>query len=185
MPTRTAPSATPCQARWSLSASQRSLVPVKYGSKRSPVSSRTRSSCPASRSSSQIAAERRSCQTTARRGAASESRSHSTAVSRWLVMPIARRRLVAPVQCLAGSRQGGLPDLLRLVLDPARLREVLRELLVAPRRATRASSPTTSAVTPVVPASIARTLMRARRRRWTGGFVRPPRRSWSDPSRRQ
>ncbi len=54
---------------------------------RSPVSSATLGSCPASRSAVQICAVRRSCQTIARCGAASVVRSHSTAVSRWLVMP--------------------------------------------------------------------------------------------------
>ncbi len=89
MPTTTAPLVTPSQADGSFSASQVSLVPVKYGSKRSPVSSVTRPSWPASRSRSQTPADRRSCQTTARLGAASVERSQSTAVSRWLVMPIA------------------------------------------------------------------------------------------------
>ena len=70
MPTASAPSRTPAHARGSCSASQASLVAVKYGSSRSPVSSATRSSAPSSRSRSQIPVVRRSCQTIARRGAA-------------------------------------------------------------------------------------------------------------------
>ena len=73
----------------SCSASHISLVPEKYGSRRSPVSSVTRSSWPSARSRSQMSAVRRSCQTMARRGEPSVSRSHSRIVSRWLVMPTA------------------------------------------------------------------------------------------------
>jgi hypothetical protein len=87
VPTTTWPEVTPCQARGSCAAIQASLEAVKYGSRRRPVSSDTRGSWPRERRSSQIAAVRRSCQTIARRGAASVRRSHSTAVSRWLVMP--------------------------------------------------------------------------------------------------
>ena len=66
------------------------------------------------------------------------ARSHSTVVSRWLVMPIAgdvgaelaRRR----ARCAAG-RDDVAPDLLRVVLDPAGLRIMLRQLAAAPGRA--------------------------------------------------
>ena len=55
-------------------------------------------------------------------------------VSRWLVMPIAGES-PAPIRGLVQRLDGGLehalPDLLRIVLDPARLREVLRQLGVA------------------------------------------------------
>ena len=87
MPQASEPSARPCQVPRSFSASQVSLVPVKYGSRRRPVIPATRASCPASRSASQIRAVRLSCQTIARRGAASVARSQTTAVSRWLVIP--------------------------------------------------------------------------------------------------
>jgi hypothetical protein len=87
VPTLVRPAVTPSQACGSCSASQLSLVAVKYGSSRSPVSSATRSPWPASLRASHWAAVRRSCQTIARRGAASVRRSHSTAVSRWSVTP--------------------------------------------------------------------------------------------------
>ena len=97
----------------SFSASQTSLVPEKYGSSRSPVSSVTRSSWPSSRSREQMSAVRRSCQTIARRGEPSVSRSQSTIVSRWLVMPMPRelggvdlgerRRVAASVACQISS----------------------------------------------------------------------------------
>ena len=66
----------------SFSASQVSLVAVKYGSSRRPVSSATRGSWPASLRRSQISVVRRSCHTIARLGAESRSRSQTTAVSR-------------------------------------------------------------------------------------------------------
>ena len=88
--------------------------------------------CPASRSSSQRAAVRRSCQTIARCRGSPVRRSHTTTVSRWLVMPIAAtgslelaRPRSASVACDA------VPDLVGVVLDPPGLREVLRELAVA------------------------------------------------------
>ncbi len=87
MPTASDPSSTPAQTAGSFSASQVSLVAVKYGSSRRPVSAATRSSWPWSRSRAQMSAVRRSCQTIARRGALSVARSHRTAVSRWLVTP--------------------------------------------------------------------------------------------------
>ena len=91
MPTAYRPSSTIDHVWDSSSASQRSLVPEKYGSSRRPVSSRTRSSEPSSRMRRQISAVRRSCHTIARRGALSVSRSHSSTVSRWLVIPMACR----------------------------------------------------------------------------------------------
>jgi hypothetical protein len=66
------------------------LVPEKYGSSTSPVAARTAGSWPASLSSRQIGAVRRSCQTIALCTGASVARSHTTIVSRWLVIPIAR-----------------------------------------------------------------------------------------------
>ena len=110
---------------------------------------------------SQMSAVRRSCQTIARRGEPSVSRSHSTMVSRWLVMPTA---VSSAASTLASASRGrlerGLPDLLRRVLDPAGLREVLGGTPGSPRPRSRPSRSTTTAVTPVVPASMARTLTR-------------------------
>ena len=118
-----------------LARARSSLVPEKYGSSRSPVSSVTRSSWPSARSRSQMSAVRRSCQTIARRGEPSVSRSQSRTVSRWLVMPTACSCDASyDASAVAGGLQGRLPDLLRGVLDPAGPREVLGELLVAPGR---------------------------------------------------
>ncbi len=89
MPTAYRPSSTSAQVFASCSASQVSLVPEKYGSSRRPVTSATRSSWPASRSRLQMSAVRRSCHTIARRGEPSVSRSQSSTVSRWFVMPMA------------------------------------------------------------------------------------------------
>ncbi len=69
------------------SSSQRSFVPEKYASITSPVRSRTSVSC--ARSASHIAAVRRSCHTIAFATGAPVSRSQTTVVSRWLVMPMA------------------------------------------------------------------------------------------------
>jgi hypothetical protein len=115
VPAASEPSARPAQMAGSSPASQVILVAVKYGSSRSPVSSVTRASCPASRSASQIRAVR--------------------------PVPDHRRLPLVgdadagdagrPVQGLAARGQGGLPDLLGDVLDPAGPRVVLRELGVA------------------------------------------------------
>ena len=135
MPTAYRPCSTSAHVCGSFSASQTSLVPEKYGSSRSPVSSATRSSWPASRSRVQMSAVRRSCHTIARRGEPRVSRSQSRIVSRWLVMPTAcQLGGVVRLQRGAGRLERGLPDLLGGVLDPARLREVLGELLVAAGR---------------------------------------------------
>ncbi len=124
---------TASRAASTLRSSHSILVPEKYGSITSPVRSRTSSSWPASRSSSQRAAVRRSCQTSALWTGSPVSGSQATTVSRWLVIPIASRlrrigrRRRAPA---AATRLGHLPDLVRVVLDPARPREVLGELAV-------------------------------------------------------
>ena len=58
-------------------------------------------------------------------------RFHSSVVSRWLVMPMARMSAaVSPALAMASLRGGQLrgPDLHRVVLDPAGLRKVLRQL---------------------------------------------------------
>jgi hypothetical protein len=67
--------------------SQSNLVAEKYGSRTSPVASRTSGRWPASRSSSQRAAVRRSCHTMARWRGRPVRRSQATMVSRWSVMP--------------------------------------------------------------------------------------------------
>ena len=130
--------ARPSRARSASPSTLRSshsiLVAEKYGSSISPVRSRMRSSSPASRSSSQ------------RRGGA------AVLPDERVVQRLARRRVPADdglalvgdpdrlelaglqprvLERLAGDRVRDLPDLRRVVLDPARLREVLGELAVA------------------------------------------------------
>jgi hypothetical protein len=60
--------ARPAQVAGSFSASQSALLPVKYGSNRSPVDAAILPSKPASESLRQISAVLRSCQTMARLG---------------------------------------------------------------------------------------------------------------------
>ena len=78
------------------------LVAEKYGSSTRPVRSRTAASCPAAFSAR---AARRRCGGPARRSRCATGRpsprSHSTVVSRWLVMPMAAIR--APRRCLASA----------------------------------------------------------------------------------
>ena len=112
----------------SLRSTQASFVPVKYGSSTRPVSSRTRASW--GRNSSHIAAVRRSCHTMARRTGRPVDGSHTTSVSRWLVIPIAaidpsRRR-----DDFGQRGPHGVEDLVRVVFDPAGFGEVLREFAV-------------------------------------------------------
>ena len=64
------------------------------------------------------------------------ARSHTTVVSRWLVMPIAatsRALMPGARDGLARDRDLRRPDLLRVVLDPARLRKMLGEFLLRHR----------------------------------------------------
>ena len=80
-----------------------------------------------------MSAVRRSCQTMARCTALPVARSQTTVVSRWLVMPMAAMsfaRDVRLVQRLAAGGDGGSPDVLRLMLDPARRGKMLREFLL-------------------------------------------------------
>ena len=84
-------------------------------------------------SSAQSAAVRRSCQTMARPSGSPVARSQTSVVSRWLVMPIAAiaaGREAGPLDRGAADGGGRGPDVVGVVLDPARLREVLRELLL-------------------------------------------------------
>ena len=58
------------------------------------------------------------------------SRSQTTVVSRWLVMPMAATGPSSSSTTWAEGGGDGLPDLLGVVLDPAGPGEVLRELPV-------------------------------------------------------
>ena len=112
-------------------SSHSNLVPLKYGSSTSPVRRRTRSRAPCSASSSHRCAVRRSCQTIAWPYGRPVDRSHATTVSRWLVIPIAATDAGAgSLDDLDQRRPSGIPDLDRVVLDPAGAREVLGELAV-------------------------------------------------------
>ena len=78
-------------------------------------------------------AVRRSCQTMAWWTGVPVPRSHSTAVSRWLVMPIAAISVGGEAgrgDRLPADRQRVAPDVLGVVLDPAVLGEVLPQLLL-------------------------------------------------------
>ena len=98
-----------------------------------PVLAEIAGSWPSLFNFAQMSAVRRSCQTMARCTACPVARSHTTVVSRWLVMPIAAMSFAfrpAFFQRLAADRDGRGPDVLRLVLDPARGRKMLREFLL-------------------------------------------------------
>ena len=94
----------------------------------SPVRSRKRSCPPSPASSSTRSSVRVSCQTIALCTGVPVRRSHSTVVSRWLVMPMAARSRGADAGPLHGLVDAGphvAPDLDRVVLDPAGAREDL------------------------------------------------------------
>ena len=97
------------------------MVAEKYGSGTSPVRSRIRSGS----SSRQRAAVRRSCQTIAGATGRPVTRSHSNVVSRWFVIAIVSTPSSPASPAATRTR---LPDLLGIVLDPARPRKVLRQL---------------------------------------------------------
>ena len=115
----------------------RSSRPVRCGEQRLARPRRA-----AARNASAV---RRSCQTMARCTARPVARSHSSVVSRWLVMPMPATspragRRPAPARRAARPRRAA-PDVLRLVLDPAGRGEVLRQLAPAPSaRGTSAAS---------------------------------------------
>ena len=95
----------------------------------SPVASWIASRCGAS--ARQRAAVRRSCQTIARPTGTPVARFQSTTVSRWFVMPIALRHEAALRDRLARRVERAREDLLRVVLDLARLGKMLRDLAIA------------------------------------------------------
>ena len=103
VPKASSPRAARCPAPGTWSSSQRSLVAEKYGSSTSPVSARMRGSRPWAFSCSHSGAVRRSCQTSARCSGSPVARSHSTVVSRWLVMPMAA--IFTPARATASRAQ--------------------------------------------------------------------------------
>ena len=82
------PSCAAARAPSMWSSSQAILVAEKYGSSTRPVRAVIVGSCPACRSAAQASAVRRSCQTMAWWIGRPVARSHTIAVSRWLVMPM-------------------------------------------------------------------------------------------------
>ena len=90
VPKASSPRSARCRAPGTSSRSQRILVPEKYGSSTRPVLRLNSASCPSDLRRSQKGAVRRHCHTMARCTGRPEARSHSTEVSRWLVMPDGR-----------------------------------------------------------------------------------------------
>ena len=88
VPKASSPRSARARAPGTWSSSHAIFVAEKYGSSTNPVFARKRSSRPRSRNAAQCSAVRRSCQTMALAIGAPVARSHSTVVSRWLVMPM-------------------------------------------------------------------------------------------------
>ena len=127
-------------------ASTRSSSPRSTDPAPGPSARARAGSCPAAFSSAHIGAVRRSCQTMALPTGRPSARSHSSVVSRWLVMPMAAIRLASkPLQRVVERARDRRPDRLRIVLDLARARVDLGELAVAARahgaRCCRAAAP--------------------------------------------
>ena len=87
------------------SSNHASLVPEKYESSTKPVLAAIPGAWPAARRASQNPLVRRSCQTMAGATGSPVWRSHSTVVSRWLVMPRARTWLAVMPACTSTSRR--------------------------------------------------------------------------------
>ena len=109
------------------SSSQRDLGPGEVGRQRQARRASRRRSRPASPASSRTSASVRvSCQTIALWTGSPVARSHTTVVSRWLVMPIAATSPASRAGRSASAppitSRVRAPDLARVVLDPARLR---------------------------------------------------------------
>ena len=110
-----------------------------------PVRALNSSSCHAAFSSAQTSAVRRSCQTIALCSGLPVARSHTSVVSRWLVMPMAATCAGVDVAARRVQRVGERADrptaqiCLGVVLDPAGLGEVLLELAIAARAQLSAS----------------------------------------------
>ena len=107
-------------------SSHSSLVALKYGSRRRPVSAATRGPQPGGL---ELGAPRPRSAGTATRWRSPEgapvSASHSSTVSRWLAMPTAARSPASQPGLLEGLPAAAKlrgPDVLRVVLHPARLR---------------------------------------------------------------
>ena len=154
MPSARVPSA-PAQTCGSSSASQAYFVPVKYGSSRRPVNTEA----PVG---PQPVADPGGPPVLPDDRRAGRAQRAPVPDDRGLPLvgdPDAGRLRLGAGQRLAAGGDGRRPDVVGLVLHPPGAGEQLRELAVATGR-TPPSSPTTSAVTPVVPASMASTGMR-------------------------
>mmetsp|Transcript_25821 Transcript_25821/g.65398 ORF Transcript_25821/g.65398 Transcript_25821/m.65398 type:complete len:224 (-) Transcript_25821:140-811(-) len=101
VPTSAVPACSPSRTSATFSISQRSFDALKYVEMGRPVTSRT-ASCPPSsvRSACTTSLVRPSCQSIASYSGAPVRLSHTTVVSRWLVMPMpSTSRAVAPAFC--------------------------------------------------------------------------------------
>jgi len=102
VPAANSPRSARARACGTWSRIQANLDALKYGSKTSPVRCCTRSPFPSVASRCIASAVRRSCHTSAWWIGTPLRRSHTTTVSRWLVMPIAAMsRASAPLDCSA------------------------------------------------------------------------------------
>ena len=118
------PASAAARAPSTWSSSQRDLGRGEIRDRaRRPVRAAISAPCPARSSRSQTAAVRRSCQTMALWIARPVRRSHTTTVSRWLVMPSAAMSAAASPAAASACRAVAStvgPDLLGIVFDPAR-----------------------------------------------------------------
>ena len=133
MPKTARPSRARSASPSTLLSSHSIFVAEKYGSSTRPVRSRTSGSWPcraqlvAARGGAAVLPDERAVQRLAGRRVPAQT------VSRWLVIPTAvelARADAGVLERLAGDRARDVPDLRRVVLDPAGLREVLAELAV-------------------------------------------------------
>ena len=161
VPKASSPCAAATCAPGTWSSSQRILVPEKYGSMTRPVLRCTGSVRPAARSCAHSGSVRRSCQTMALAIGWPVRRSHSTVVSRWLVMPMAAMSLalswalnsassataccVAQISLASCSTQPGCGKICRnsrcamATMRPLAWKTMARELEVPWSRASRCS----------------------------------------------
>ena len=105
VPAASAPFSAAARLPATWSRIQAILVPEKYGSRIRPVFAVTSPSWPARFSASQRSAVRRSCQTMALWIGLPVLRSHTTVVSRWLVIPMPASALASSLALASAPRQ--------------------------------------------------------------------------------
>ena len=120
VPKASLPASAAARAPSTLSSSQAILLAEKYGSSSRPVRAVIAGSWPAARKASHSLAVRRSCQTMALWIGLPVARSHTSVVSRWLLMPMPATSLARQPglrQRRAHGGDHGRPYLFRIVLD--------------------------------------------------------------------